>query len=60
MSRTLPIDSPLGPNTGSPASWATKTLLLWRHEDQVRARGAQLNAGGVRVRTASRGGGRSQ
>ena len=28
MSRTLPIDSPLGPNTGSPASCATKTLLF--------------------------------
>ena len=28
MSRTLPIDSPPGPNTGSPANWATKTLLF--------------------------------
>ena len=27
MSRTLPIDSPLGPNTGSPASCATKTRV---------------------------------
>jgi hypothetical protein len=28
MSRTLPIDSPLGPKTGNPASWATKTLVF--------------------------------
>ena len=27
-SRTLPIDSPPGPYTGSPSSWAAKTLLL--------------------------------
>ena len=48
MSRTLPIDSPLGPEYRQPGQLGDEDSVGWRHEDQVKARGAQLHAGGVR------------
>ncbi len=46
MSRTLPIDSPLGPNTGSPASCATKTLVFGGTRIRLGRAAVKLSPGG--------------